>query len=90
MFVNADLRLGVDDAEMTVNKNALQTFSGVTVVFVKDKYGFRPQPVTVGKQDGNYAEILSGLHTGDIYVAEGAFTLKAELLKESFGGGHSH
>lgn len=90
LFVNADLILGVDDAEMTVTKNALQTFSGVTVVFVKDKYGFRPQPVTVGKQDGSYAEILSGLHTGDVYAAEGAFTLKAELLKESFGGGHSH
>ena len=90
LFVNADLRLGVDDAEMAVNKNALQTFSGVTVVFVKDKYGFRPQPVTVGKQDGSYAEILSGLHTGDVYAAEGAFTIKAELLKESFGGGHTH
>lgn len=90
LFVNADLLLKVEEVEITVSKNALQTYQGITVVFVKDKYGFRPQPVTVGKQDGNYAEILSGLHTGDIYVAEGAFTLKAELLKESFGGGHSH
>lgn len=90
MFVNADLVTGIDKIDLAVTKNAVQTYEGLTVVFVKDKFGFRPQPVTTGKQSSEYIEILSGLHLGDIYASEGAFTIKAELMKESFGGGHSH
>lgn len=90
MFVNAELVTNIDKINMSVNTNAIQTYEGLSVVFVKDKFGFRPQPVTLGKQNDKHVEILSGLHLGDVYVSEGAFTLKAELMKESFGGGHSH
>ena len=61
---------------------------GKNVVFVIDKEGFRPQPVSVGLENNNLVEILSGLHPGQKYAAEGAFTIKSELLKESFGGDH--
>jgi cobalt-zinc-cadmium efflux system membrane fusion protein len=73
---------------MVVNKNALQLFRGETVVFVKDKKGFRPQPVSIGLENSKLVEILSGLHQGQKYAAEGAFTIKSEFLKESFGGDH--
>ncbi len=75
---------------LAVAKNALQTFEGQTVVFVKDKEGFRPQPVIIGIQNSKTVEILSGLHKNQPYIAQGAFIIKSELMKESFGGGHNH
>ncbi len=90
MFITAKVYTTQKKVPMAVNKNAIQMFEGETVVFVKEKNAFRPQPVTIGLQNNKSVEILSGLHPGQMYVSEGAFTIKAELLKESFGGGHGH
>jgi len=49
-----------------------------------------PQQVELGQRDSSMVEILSGLSLGEQYVSKGGFTIKAELGKESFGGGHDH
>ncbi|MBW1901909.1 MAG: efflux RND transporter periplasmic adaptor subunit [Deltaproteobacteria bacterium] len=90
MFVTAEVLTLKKEVPLVVAKNAIQSFEGQTVVFVQDKEGFRPQPVTVGLQNDKVVEILSGLHAGETYIEKGAFTIKAELMKESFGGGHGH
>lgn len=90
MFITAKVYTTKKTVPMAVNKNAIQTFKGETVVFVKDKNGFRPQPVSVGLENNKTVEILAGLHPGQYYVSEGAFTIKAELLKDSLGGGHGN
>ncbi len=90
MFVTAKILTLSKKASLVVDKNAIQVFEGQSVVFVRDKEGFHPQPVSVGIQNDNTVEILSGLHAGQPYIAQGAFTIKAELMKESFGGGHNH
>lgn len=90
MFVTAEVLTLEKEVPLAVARNAIQTFEGQTVVFVQDKEGFRPQPVSVGMQNDKVVEILSGLHEGETYIAKGAFTIKAELMKESFGGGHGH
>ena len=90
MFVTAEVLTLEQEVPLAVSKNAIQSFEGQAVIFVQDKDGFRPQPVTVGIQNDKAVEILSGLHAGERYIAKGAFTVKAELMKESFGGGHSH
>ena len=90
MFVMAEVLTLEQEVPLAVAKNAIQSFEGRTVVFVQDKEGFRPRPVTVGIQNDKAVEILSGLHSGERYIAKGAFTIKAELMKESFGGGHGH
>jgi len=90
MFINADLVMGNQEVSIVVNRNSLQTFEGSTVVFIKEIHGFRPQPVTIGISNSKYVEILTGLKKGQEYINRGAFTIKAELLKESFGGGHNH
>jgi cobalt-zinc-cadmium efflux system membrane fusion protein len=61
-----------------------------TVVFVKDEDGFEPRTVVVGRSNGTHVEITSGLTSGQKYVSAGAFTLKAQLAKGSFGDGHNH
>ncbi len=73
-----------------IEKTALQTIEEETVVFVKEKDGLFPKVVIVGNKNDDIVEIISGLNPGQQYVSKGAFTLKAEILKESFGGGHAH
>ena len=88
MFITGKVFTTSKKVPMVVNKNALQLFRGETVVFVQDNKGFRPQPVSIGFENNNLVEILSGLHQGQKYAAVGAFTIKSEFIKESFGGDH--
>ena len=90
MFISAQVLTKSINVEHAVTLNAIQNYEGGKVVFVKDGLSFIAHPVTVGMQNRKYAEILTGLHEGDVYVSEGAFVIKSELLKESFGGGHNH
>ena len=61
-----------------------------SVVFVQTPEGFVPRPVHTGRRNMRFVEVLSGLEPGERYVAEGAFSLKAELGKDAFGDGHGH
>ena len=75
---------------LLVPKSALQTVEDQTVVFIETAEGFEPQPVSIGRTSQTHVEIAAGLHPGQRYVAEGAFTLKAQLSKGAFGDGHGH
>ncbi len=90
MFITAQVLTLKKRVKLAVEKNSLQIFEGQTVIFTRDKHGFEPQPVTVGIQNTLTAEILSGLYNGQKYASKGAFTIKAEIMKESFGEGHNH
>jgi len=46
--------------------------------------------VKVGHQDSTYAEIVSGLKAGETVVVKGAFVIKSQMSKASFGHGHHH
>ncbi len=90
MFISAQVLTKSVEVANAVELNAIQNYEGGKVVFLKEGKSFKLQPVTVGMVNGKYAEILTGLHKGDVYVSQGAFVIKSELLKESFGGGHNH
>ena len=90
MFVTAKVLTTQKKVLLAVSKTALLLFEGQNVVFVREKNGFRPQPVTIGIQNSKSVEIISGLFKGQEYIAKGAFMVKAELQKESFGGDHHH
>ena len=90
LFVTAKVVVDSSVSKLVVPKTALQTFEGKTVVFVLDEDGFEPKPVELGRENGTTVEILSGLVSGQTYVTEGSFTLKAQLSKGAFGDGHNH
>jgi cobalt-zinc-cadmium efflux system membrane fusion protein len=90
MFVTARVAVAKTPVSLAVAKNALQNIEGQTVVFVKTSEGFEPQPIEVGRQNTVNVEVISGINQGDVYVSEGAFTLKAQLSKGAFGDGHNH
>ncbi|MFT5233160.1 MAG: cobalt-zinc-cadmium efflux system membrane fusion protein [Candidatus Krumholzibacteriia bacterium] len=90
MFITANVLIAETIAEVVVPLTALQNYEGGAVVFVDTDEGFEPRTVTLGQRDETKVEILSGLNSGERYVSVGGFTLKAELGKSSFGGGHNH
>jgi len=90
MFITAAIETRSREVAVAVPETALMTVEGKTSVFVRTAEGFVPRPVTTGGTAGGLVEITTGLHAGEIYVASGGFTLKAELEKDSFGDGHNH
>lgn len=90
-FVTARVTTSRQAAGVVVPASAVITMDdGDDVVFVATAGGFRVRPVSVGSRTRGEVEIVSGLEPGERYVADGGFSLKAELDKESFGDGHGH
>jgi membrane fusion protein, heavy metal efflux system len=54
------------------------------------KYGdwFEARPLELGRTDGHWVEILSGLKPGDQYASTNSFAVKAEIGK--LGATHDH
>lgn len=90
MFVKANISVSTEAAEIRVPRTAIQRFEESSVVFINKDGEFKPRPVKVGRVNGRYAEIVSGLKKGESFVTRGAFTLKAQLSKASFDDGHNH
>ena len=91
LFVTAKVTVGETDVPIIVQKTALLTMDNETAVFVRTEEGFELKPVKLGRKSGTHVEIISGLEPGWQYVSSGAFTLKSELEKASFGSeGHGH
>jgi cobalt-zinc-cadmium efflux system membrane fusion protein len=84
-FVRARINLGEDMSVIRVPQNAVQTVSSTPSIFVPTDSGFKPVPVVTGIERDGYVGILRGLEEGQRYVATGAFTLKSQLEKDSFG-----
>ncbi|MEE2873236.1 MAG: efflux RND transporter periplasmic adaptor subunit [Candidatus Latescibacterota bacterium] len=89
-FVAGLVAVEARSVPLLIRKSALQTIEDEMVVFVETPEGFEPQKVRVGRGNEVEVEIVAGLAAGQRYVVEGAFTLKAELAKGSFGDGHNH
>ena len=92
LFVVAEVDAGDAAAAVLVPKNAVQILEEQAVVFIANDESFTPRPVTTGRSDKNYVELLSGLSPGQRYVAEGAFQLKAKITISGLGShaGHGH
>ncbi len=90
LFVNARIAVDEFQADLIVPKSALQNMEDQTVLFVMSQGELSPKPVTLGWNDETHVEITGGIYWGDLYVAEGGFTLRAQLGKGNLGDGHNH
>ena len=90
LLVRVLVDLSGTEKALIVPEGAIQLLEGRPVIFVKKEEGFVPHEVKLGRKHNGWVEVLEGLSPGEIYVAEGALTLKAELEKESLSEGHAH
>lgn len=76
---------------LIVPEEAVQNMNGKEVVFFQEeKEMFVVQEVKIKEKIDRNAIIAEGLKRGQEIVIKGAFYLKAELSKESFGKAHVH
>jgi cobalt-zinc-cadmium efflux system membrane fusion protein len=75
-------------APVAVAVEAIQTFRDWSVVFVRYGNLFEARPLELGRSDGQYVEVLSGLIPGEQYASHNSFVIKAELGKA--GATHDH
>jgi cobalt-zinc-cadmium efflux system membrane fusion protein len=73
---------------LRVDNRALQNFRDWQLVFIKVGNTYEIRPLELGKTDGKFTEVFSGLNQGDEYVVENSYLLKADLEKS--GASHDH
>jgi cobalt-zinc-cadmium efflux system membrane fusion protein len=85
MFVTGDIVLEEVSVPVAVAVSALRTRRGEAIVFVAEGSRTEPREVQVGRKDGAFAEIVSGLAAGERYAAGNTYVLLAELEKGEAG-----
>lgn len=88
LFVTVRLVQSSTTVPMAVPVAAIQTFRDWQVVFFRFGDWFEARPLELGRTDGVWVEVLSGLKPGDRYAATNSFAIKAEIGK--LGATHDH
>jgi len=88
LFVSGDVQVAEAEVAMAVRREALQKFRDWTVVFEKVGNNYEIRPVTLGRMDEQWAEVLQGLAAGTEYVTANSYVIKADIEKS--GASHDH
>jgi cobalt-zinc-cadmium efflux system membrane fusion protein len=79
-----------DEAQVpvTIATEAIQSLRDWQVVF--GRYGdyFEARPLTLGRSDGRFVEVLEGMNAGEQYATKNSFLIKADIGKS--GASHDH
>lgn len=87
-MVSAQIDAEKVDVALTVENRALQTLDEQTVIFIQEDDRYTARELSLGRTDGRFTEVHSGLRAGERYVSGNSYLLKAELLKA--GASHQH
>jgi cobalt-zinc-cadmium efflux system membrane fusion protein len=88
LFVSGLITVENTHIPVAVRNEALQTYRGWNVVFLKSGDIFEAVPVVLGKRNKNFVEIKTGLKANDEYVSKNSYIIKADLEKS--GASHDH
>lgn len=88
LFATVEIVLEEKKAPVAVAVEAIQTFRDWSVVFVRYGHLFEARPLELGRSDGQYVEVLSGLNPGEQYASRNSFVIKADIGKA--GATHDH
>ncbi|EGF31144.1 Cobalt/zinc/cadmium efflux RND transporter, membrane fusion protein, CzcB family [Oxalobacteraceae bacterium IMCC9480] len=76
------------DVAIAVPVGAVQTINEEPTVFGRYGDSFEARPLTLGRSDGVFTEVLAGLRAGEQIAARNSFLIKADLGKS--GASHAH
>ncbi len=88
LFILGEVVLDQEHVPVAVKADALQTFRDWDVVFQRKGNLFEIAILELGRRDGEWVEVLSGLEPETEYVTENSFVVKADVLKS--GASHDH
>lgn len=88
LYVNAEVLTGGALAPVTIKREAVQRFRDREVAFENMGDQYEARPLELGRSDGEWVEVKSGLAAGARYVAANSFLIKADIEKS--GAGHDH
>ena len=76
------------DVAIAVPVTAIQTMNDAPTVFGRHGDSFEARPLTLGRSDGVFTEVLDGLRAGERVAVRNSFLIKADLGKS--GASHAH
>ncbi|MAU40062.1 MAG: HlyD family secretion protein [Kordiimonas sp.] len=89
MTVEGDVTVATTETPIAVKNSALQKMEELgDVIFIKEGNSYLPRPVRVGSKDGSFTEILQGVKPRELYVSEGSFIVKSDIMKST--AEHAH
>ena len=87
-FVSARVVVAESEVPLAVRRDALQTFRDFDVVYARVGDTYEVRMLDLGRRDGSYVEVISGLNVGEIYVSANSYLIKADIEKS--GASHDH
>ena len=87
-YVGAEVEVAEHDVPLAVRRSALQSFRDFTVVYAQIGDEYEVRMLDLGRQAGDWAEVLGGLDPGTVYVTENSYLIKADI--EKTGATHDH
>jgi cobalt-zinc-cadmium efflux system membrane fusion protein len=85
-LVEARIAAGAGAATLALPESAIVLLSNQPTVFLaRDNHRFEPVPLQVGETRDGWTVVKEGMKAGDAYAREGAFALKARLLRSQLG-----
>lgn len=87
-WLTAQIRTSEFQVPLAVRREALQTFRDFTVVYAQTGDDYEVRMLELGRQSGDWAEVLGGLEPGTRYVTTNSFIVKADVEKS--GASHDH
>jgi cobalt-zinc-cadmium efflux system membrane fusion protein len=87
-FVEAEVNVGMHEVPLAVNRLGLQTFGNRQVVYVRVGDVYEVRMLELGREAGEWVEVLGGLEPGTEYVTANSHLIKADIEKS--GATHNH
>jgi len=87
-YVTGEIHIAEHAVPITVKRVGLQSFRDFTVVYAQIGDEFEVRMLELGRQDGEWIEVLGGLEPGTRYVTTNSYLIKADIEKS--GASHDH
>jgi cobalt-zinc-cadmium efflux system membrane fusion protein len=87
-FVTGDIIVARYNVPLAVKRIGLQAFRDFTVVYAKIGDEYEVRMLELGREAGEWVEVLGGLNPGTEYVTLNSYIIKADIEKS--GASHDH
>jgi cobalt-zinc-cadmium efflux system membrane fusion protein len=87
-YVQALIQVAEYSVPLAVKRDGLQSFRDFTVVYAQIGDEYEVRMLELGRQDGEWIEVLAGLEPGTRYVTTNSYLVKADIEKS--GASHDH